>query len=136
MARGGGNKSEEEWRAILSPEQFRVLRRKGTEFAGTGIYNKHFEGGVYECAGCGTPLYKSDTKFDSGCGWPAFFQGLPGAINRNADADGRRVEITCAACGGHLGHVFKGEGYRTPTDERHCVNSVSLKFTPGDVEEE
>eukprot|EP00270_Netrium_digitus_P002438 TRINITY_DN12759_c0_g1_i2.p1 TRINITY_DN12759_c0_g1~~TRINITY_DN12759_c0_g1_i2.p1 ORF type:complete len:138 (-),score=31.03 TRINITY_DN12759_c0_g1_i2:131-544(-) len=123
-------KSEEEWRAILSPDQFRILRRKGTEYPGTGKYNKLSEEGVYECAGCGAPLYKSTTKFNSGCGWPAFFDGIPGAINRTVDADGRRVEITCAACGGHLGHVFKGEGFPTPTDERHCVNSVSLTFKP------
>ncbi|KAG7541964.1 Peptide methionine sulfoxide reductase MrsB [Arabidopsis thaliana x Arabidopsis arenosa] len=124
------NKPEEEWRAILSPEQFRILRQKGTEYPGTGEYNKLFDDGIYCCAGCGTPLYKSTTKFDSGCGWPAFFDGLPGAINRTPDPDGRRIEITCAACGGHLGHVFKGEGFPTPTDERHCVNSISLKFTP------
>ncbi|KAK3151673.1 hypothetical protein QOZ80_3AG0249050 [Eleusine coracana subsp. coracana] len=133
MASGGSSKqkSEEEWRAVLSPEQFRILRLKGTELPGTGEYNKFYSDGVYNCAGCGTPLYKSTTKFDSGCGWPAFFEGLPGAINRTPDPDGRRVEITCAACGGHLGHVFKGEGFNTPTDERHCVNSVSIKFTPG-----
>ncbi|KAI3770081.1 hypothetical protein L6452_01202 [Arctium lappa] len=124
-------KSEEEWRAVLSPEQFRILRQKGTEYPGTGQYDKFYEEGVYSCAGCGTPLYKSTTKFNSGCGWPAFYEGLPGAINRHPDPDGMRVEITCAACGGHLGHVFKGEGFRTPTDERHCVNSISLKFAPG-----
>ncbi|XP_073271586.1 peptide methionine sulfoxide reductase B5-like [Primulina huaijiensis] len=129
-ASGSVQKSEEEWRAVLSPEQFRILRQKGTEYPGTGIYDKFYEEGVYQCAGCGARLYKSTTKFNSGCGWPAFFEGLPGAINRHPDPDGRRVEITCAACGGHLGHVFKGEGFRTPTDERHCVNSVSLKFIP------
>ncbi|KAF8728741.1 hypothetical protein HU200_018018 [Digitaria exilis] len=140
MASGdsGKKRSEEEWRAVLSLEQFRILRQKGTEsvllhpspLPGTGEYNKFNADGVFNCAGCGTPLYKSDTKFDSGCGWPAFFEGLPGAITRSPDPDGRRVEITCTACGGHLGHVFKGEGYKTPTDERHCVNSVSIKFTP------
>ncbi|KAL6517565.1 Peptide methionine sulfoxide reductase B2, chloroplastic [Orobanche minor] len=129
-APGSFQKAEEEWRAILSPEQFRILRQKGTEYPGTGEYNKLSEEGVYKCAGCATPLYKSTTKFDSGCGWPAFYEGLPGAINRTPDPDGRRIEITCAACGGHLGHVFKGEGFGTPTDERHCVNSISLKFTP------
>ncbi|XP_077219182.1 peptide methionine sulfoxide reductase B5-like [Tasmannia lanceolata] len=127
---GSVQKSEEEWRAILSPEQFRILREKGTEYPGTGEYDKFFGDGVYNCAGCGTPLYKSTTKFNSGCGWPAFFEGLPGAITCIPDPDGRRIEITCTACGGHLGHVFKGERFPTPTDERHCVNSVSIKFTP------
>ncbi|MBA0559135.1 hypothetical protein Golob_016114 [Gossypium lobatum] len=100
---------------------------------GTGEYDKVFQEGVYNCAGCGTPLYKSTTKFNSGCGWPAFYEGFPGAINRTPDPDGRRTEITCAACGGHLGHVFKGEGFSVPTDERHCVNSVSIKFVPADA---
>ncbi|XP_030538250.1 peptide methionine sulfoxide reductase B5-like [Rhodamnia argentea] len=125
---GSVRKSEEEWQAVLSPEQFRILRRKGTEYPGTGEYDKFFEEGVYNCAGCGTPLYRSTTKFNSSCGWPAFYEGLPGAINCTPDPDGMRTEITCAACGGHLGHVFKGEGFPTPTDERHCVNSISLKF--------
>ncbi|CDO97345.1 unnamed protein product [Coffea canephora] len=129
-APGSVQKSEEEWRAVLSPEQFRSLRQKGTEYPGTGEYDKFYSEGVYNCAGCGTPLYRSTTKFNSGCGWPAFYEGIPGAINRTPDPDGRRIEITCAACGGHLGHVFKGEGFPTPTDERHCVNSISLKFTP------
>ncbi|KAI4296482.1 hypothetical protein L6164_036436 [Bauhinia variegata] len=129
-APGSVQKSEEEWRAVLSPEQFRILRQKGTEYPGTGEYNKFYEEGIYNCGGCGTPLYKSTTKFNSGCGWPAFYEGLPGAISRHSDPDGMRTEITCAACGGHLGHVFKGEGFPTPTDERHCVNSISLKFVP------
>ncbi|KAN0088601.1 putative peptide methionine sulfoxide reductase msrB [Tylopilus felleus] len=121
-------KSESEWRAILSPEQFRILRQKGTEPAGTGKYEHHSEQGVYACAGCGTPLYKSNTKFKSGCGWPAFYDAIPGAVSRHEDRSHGtvRTEITCTACGGHLGHVFKGEGFRTPTDERHCVNSISL----------
>lgn len=123
-------KSESEWRAILSPEQFKVLRQKGTERPGTGEYEHHEESGVYSCAGCNTPLYKSDTKFSSGCGWPAFFDAIPGAVTRHEDKSYgmTRIEITCTACGGHLGHVFKGERFKTPTDERHCVNSVSLKF--------
>ncbi|SPO38338.1 related to MXR2 - Methionine-R-sulfoxide reductase [Pseudozyma flocculosa] len=123
-------KPDSEWRAQLSPEQFRILRQKGTEMAGTGKYNKHAAQGVYTCAGCDTPLYKSTTKFDSGCGWPAFFDAIPGAIDRHVDRTFgmERIEITCKACGGHLGHVFKGEGFPTPTDERHCVNSVSLNL--------
>ncbi|ORZ31325.1 methionine sulfoxide reductase [Catenaria anguillulae PL171] len=126
------NKSADEWRAILSPEQFRVLRQAGTERPGTGEYNKHKEQGVYKCAGCDAPLYKSTTKFDSGCGWPAFFDAIPGAVGRKEDRSMgmTRIEIVCNNCGGHLGHVFKGEGFKTPTDERHCVNSVSLSFKP------
>ncbi|ORX70103.1 peptide methionine sulfoxide reductase B2, chloroplastic [Linderina pennispora] len=124
------SKSESEWQAILSPEQFRVLRQKGTEAPGTGEYNKKFDTGVYHCGACNAPLYKSATKFDSGCGWPAFFDAIPGAVKRNEDRSlGMvRTEIVCANCDSHLGHVFKGEGYKTPTDERHCVNSISLKF--------
>ena len=85
---------------------------------------------MYACAGCGTPLYKAQHKFKSGCGWPAYFDSLPGAVTRHTDSTFgmARTEIVCTACGGHLGHVFKGEGYATPTDERHCVNSVSLAF--------
>ncbi|KAG1803066.1 methionine sulfoxide reductase [Suillus subaureus] len=127
---GANTKSEDEWRAILSPEQFRILRQKGTEAPDTGNYNHHDAPGVYACTGCGTPLYKSSTKFNSGCGWPAFFDAIPGAVSRHQDRSMfmTRIEITCTACGGHLGHVFKGEGFDTPTDERHCVNSVSLNF--------
>ncbi|KAJ3327093.1 Peptide methionine sulfoxide reductase B2, chloroplastic [Blyttiomyces sp. JEL0837] len=127
------NKTEDEWRAVLSKEQFRVIRQKGTEAPGTGEYNHHFESGTYNCAACNTPLYKSTTKFDSGCGWPAFFDAIPGAVKRNEDVSHGmvRTEIVCAACGGHLGHVFKGEAItrKFETNERHCVNSVSLKFS-------
>jgi peptide-methionine (R)-S-oxide reductase len=128
-------KPDSEWQAVLSPEQFRILRLKGTEEPGTGKYDKHKEDGVYSCAGCGTPLYKSATKFNSGCGWPAFFDAIPGAVSRHEDKSifSTRTEITCTACGGHLGHVFKGEGFNVPTDERHCVNSVSLSFADGNA---
>jgi peptide-methionine (R)-S-oxide reductase len=125
------NKSEAEWRAVLSPAQFQVIREKGTERAGTGEYDHHFENGVYNCAACDSPLYKSETKFDSGCGWPAFYEAIPGSIELHTDSKYGmvRTEMVCANCGGHLGHVFKGEGFKTPTDERHCVNSVSLRFS-------
>ncbi|CAO1613746.1 unnamed protein product [Sympodiomycopsis kandeliae] len=128
-------KTDEQWRAQLSKEQFRVLRQQGTEMAGSGKYDSHYPSdGVYTCAGCDSPLYKANTKFKSGCGWPAFFDAIPGAIDRHVDSTFgmKRIEITCKACGGHLGHVFEGEGFQTPTDERHCVNSVSLNFSPED----
>ena len=124
-------KSDDEWQAVLNKEQFRILRNKGTEGPGSGNFDKHQpSAGVYTCAACDAPLYKANHKFKSGCGWPAYFDSIPGAVDRHTDgAFGmRRTEIVCANCGGHLGHVFKGEGYATPTDERHCVNSVSLTF--------
>ncbi|RAK73119.1 peptide-methionine (R)-S-oxide reductase [Aspergillus fijiensis CBS 313.89] len=124
-------RSDDAWRAVLSPEQFRILREKGTERPGTGEYDQHFAAqGIYHCAGCDAPLYKATHKFKSGCGWPAYFDSLPGAVTRHTDSSFgmQRTEIVCSNCGGHLGHVFKGEGYPTPTDERHCVNSVSLRF--------
>ncbi|KAF3279147.1 hypothetical protein TWF970_004253 [Orbilia oligospora] len=104
-------KTDQEWRAVLSREQFRILRQKGTEAPGSGEYDKSFGSGTYNCAACDFPLYKSTTKFKSGCGWPAFYEGIPGAIKRNEDSS-----------------FGMGEGYSTPTDERHCVNSVSLKL--------
>lgn len=128
-------KSDDEWRAVLSKEQFRILREKGTERPGTGEFDKHSpESGVYTCAGCDAPLYTAKHKFSSGCGWPAYFDSVPGAVTRHEDRTlgMTRIEIVCSNCGGHLGHVFKGEGYSTPTDERHCVNSVSLKFSAED----
>lgn len=97
-----------------------------------GKYDSHYPSeGVYTCAGCDAPLYKASHKFKSGCGWPAYFDSIPGAVKRFEDNSlgMQRTEIVCSNCGGHLGHVFKGEGYPTPTDERHCVNSISLKFT-------
>ena len=130
-------KSNDEWRAVLNKEQFRILREKGTEAPFTGKYDSHYPAeGVYACAACSAPLYKSDQKFKSGCGWPAFFDTVPGAVTRHTDRTFgmERTEIVCSNCGGHLGHIFKGEGYDTPTDERHCVNSVSLNFQKGDQE--
>ncbi|KAF8858044.1 methionine-R-sulfoxide reductase-like protein SelR [Acephala macrosclerotiorum] len=128
-------KSDDEWQAVLSKEQFRVIREKGTEAPFTGKYDKHMpDTGVYTCAACDAPLYKASHKFKSGCGWPAYFDNIPGAVTRHTDNTHgmQRTEIVCSNCGGHLGHVFKGEGHPTPTDERHCVNSISMKFSPED----
>jgi len=120
--------SDSDWRKKLSSEEYAVLREKSTERPFVGKYDKEVAAGTYVCKGCGAPLYDSSTKFDSGCGWPAFWQGLPGAIKELPDADGRRTEIVCARCGSHLGHVFRGERFSNPTDERHCVNSICLNL--------
>jgi peptide methionine sulfoxide reductase msrA/msrB len=111
----------------LTEEEKRVIINKGTERPFTGKYDKYFENGIYSCKQCNSPLYKSDSKFDSGCGWPAFDDEIEGAVKHIPDKDGMRTEIVCANCGGHLGHVFEGEGF-TETNTRHCVNSISLNF--------
>lgn len=111
----------------LNDEEIRVIENKGTEYPFSGKFNDFYEDGIFTCRKCNAELYKSEDKFKSGCGWPSFDDEIEGAVKRVPDIDGRRIEIVCASCGGHLGHVFEGEGL-TPKNTRHCVNSVSLDF--------
>jgi peptide-methionine (R)-S-oxide reductase len=125
-------KTEEEWRGVLTPMQYHVLREKGTERAFTGEYWNNHEAGSYRCAGCGETLFESTAKFDSGCGWPSFYEALDGdKVQEHVDLTHgmRRVEVTCRKCGGHLGHVFP-DGPREHTGLRYCINSASIAFEP------
>jgi len=125
-------RSEEEWRKILTPEQYNVLRKHGTERAGTSPLNKEKRIGTFVCAGCGQPLYRSDTKFDSGTGWPSFSAPIDGAVETQSDRSWFmvRTEVHCARCQGHLGHVFE-DGPR-PTGLRYCMNGAAMKFAPAE----
>ncbi|WP_131681741.1 peptide-methionine (R)-S-oxide reductase MsrB [Pseudarthrobacter sp. YALA5] len=126
-------KSEDEWRQELTPEEYHVLRQAGTERPYTGEYVDTHTEGVYQCRACGTELFRSNEKFDSHCGWPSFWAPLAEGTVRyihDRTLGMERVEVRCANCDSHLGHVFEGEGYGTPTDQRFCINSVSLKLVP------
>ncbi|GGD00193.1 peptide-methionine (R)-S-oxide reductase [Tersicoccus solisilvae] len=129
-------RSEDEWRRELTPEEFAVLRRAGTERPYTGEYWDTHTTGVYQCRACGAELFRSDAKFDSHCGWPSFFAPLAEErvrYIRDATLGMERIEVRCAACDSHLGHVFEGEGYDTPTDLRYCINSISMRLVPDDT---
>jgi peptide-methionine (R)-S-oxide reductase len=126
-------KTDEEWRSQLSREEYQVLRKAGTEAPFKGEYTDTRTEGVYRCRACQAELFRSDTKFESHCGWPSFYAPL--AEDRVEYIEDRsmgtkRVEVRCARCGSHLGHVFEGEGYGTPTDQRYCINSISLTLEP------
>ncbi|WP_152286547.1 peptide-methionine (R)-S-oxide reductase MsrB [Flavicella marina] len=124
-------KTESEWKQILSDSEYYVLREKGTEQAGSGVYNKHYEKGVYNCAGCNTPLFRSENKYNSYSGWPSFDRFIKSNVEEIEDTSYgmKRTEVVCAICDGHLGHVFN-DGPKETTGLRYCINSVSLKFKP------
>ncbi len=126
-------RTDEEWRRLLTPEQFQVLRKHGTERAGTSPLDREKRAGIFACAGCDLALYPSTTKFDSGTGWPSFWQALDKAVGTTTDSSFfmTRTEVHCRRCGGHLGHIFD-DGPK-PTGKRHCINGVALKFAPGDT---
>ena len=126
--------TDAEWRAKLSPDQYQVMRRHGTEAPGSCALLREKRQGRFDCAGCGQALFESGLKFESGTGWPSFGDPLPGAVATTVDRSHGMVreEVHCATCGSHLGHVFEGEGYDTPTDQRYCINSISLTLRPAD----
>ena len=113
----------------LTAEERFIIEGKGTDHPFTGEYDDFYQDGIYVCRKCNADLYRSDDKFDAHCGWPAFDKEIPGAVKHLPDPDGQRTEVECVNCGGHLGHVFNGEGF-TPTNARHCINALSMKFVP------
>lgn len=126
-------RTEDEWRSQLSKQEYHILRNAGTEPPFSGEYTENKAEGIYSCRACGHELFASSTKFDSHCGWPSFFTALAGdtvVYLEDRSMGSTRTEVRCASCGGHLGHVFKGEGYATPTDLRFCINSISMSFSP------